>query len=58
MKLIPIPEDQYEEYRLTLLFDCYKWDPQFLDQNTTSRYVLVLSWEEHEEIRRLMGDQA
>ena len=53
MKLIPIPEDQYEEYRLTLLFDCYKWDPQFLDQNTTSRYVLVLSWEEHEEIRRL-----
>ncbi len=53
MKLIPIPKEEYEEYRLTLMFDCYKWDPQFLDHNTIAGYVLVLSPKEHEELQRL-----
>lgn len=53
MKLVPIPEDKYEEYRLTLMFDCYKWDPQFLDHNTIAKYALVLTQEEHEELARL-----
>lgn len=53
MKLIPIPTDSYEEYRLTVMFDCYKWDPQFLDHNTIARYALVLTQEEHEELERL-----
>lgn len=53
MKLVPIPQDKYDEYRLTLMFDCYKWDPQFLDHNTIARYALVITEEEHEELKRL-----
>lgn len=53
MKLVQIPEDKYEEYRLTLMFDCYKWDPQFLDHNTIAKYALIISEEEHEELRKL-----
>ena len=53
MRLIPIPKDKYEEYRLTLMFDCYKWDPQFVDSNTVAKYVLVITKEEHEELKKL-----
>lgn len=53
MKLVPIPKDKYEEYRLTLMFDCYKWDPQFLDNNTIAKYALVITREEHKELERL-----
>ena len=50
MRLIPIPDEKYEEYRLTLMFDCYKWDPQFVDSNTVAKYALVITKEEHEEL--------
>lgn len=50
MKLVPIPQEKYDEYRLTLLFDCYKWDPQFLDHNTVAKYALVITEEEHREL--------
>lgn len=53
MKLVPIPRDKYDEYRLTLMFDCYKWDPQFLDHNTVAKYALVITQEEHEKIKEL-----
>lgn len=53
MKLVPIPKDKYDEYRITLMFDCYKWDPQFLDNNTIAKYALVLTQKEHEELMRL-----
>lgn len=53
MKLVPIPETKYEEYKLHLMFDCYKWDPQFLDHNTVAKYALVLTKEEHEKIKVL-----
>ena len=53
MKLISIPNDKYDEYRLDLMFDCYKWDPQFLDNNTIARYALVITEEEHNELTRL-----
>mgnify|MGYP003307735901 CR=1 FL=1 len=53
MKLISIPEDKYEEYRLNAIFDCYKWDPQFLDNNTVAKHILVLTEEEHKEIKKL-----
>ncbi len=53
MKLVKIPEDKYEEYRLNAIFDCYKWDPQFLDNNTVAKYVLVLTEKEHNEIKKL-----
>ena len=53
MKLIPIPKEKYEEYRLSVMFDCYKWDPQFLDNNTVAKYALVLTEEEYEEVKKL-----
>lgn len=53
MRLISIPTDQYDEYRLTLMFDCYKWDPQFLDNNTIAKHALVLTKQEHKELQRL-----
>lgn len=53
MKLIPIPKEQYDEYRLNLIFNCYKWDPQFVDNNTIARYALVITKEEHQELKRL-----
>ena len=56
MKLIPIPKEKYDEYRLTLMFDCYKWDPQFLDHNTIANHVLVLSQEEYQELKQLTED--
>ena len=53
MKLVPIPEAKYEDYKLSVIFDCYKWDPQFLDHNTVAQYALVLTKEEHERIKEL-----
>ncbi len=56
MKLISIPEENYDDYRLNVMFDCYKWDPQFLDNNTIAKYALVISKEEHETLKRLTED--
>lgn len=56
MKLIPIPTTKYENYRVNLMFDCYKWDPQFLDNNTIAKYALVLSQEEHKQLKQLTLD--
>ena len=53
MKLIPIPKDKYDDYRLDVIFNCYKWDPQFLDNNTIAKHILVISKEEHEELKML-----
>ena len=44
MKLVSIPN--YEKYRVDAIFDCYKWDPQFLDNNTIARHILVITEEE------------
>jgi len=53
MKLVSIPKNEYDEYRLNLMFDCYKWDPQFLDNNTIAKYALVITEEEHKELENL-----
>ena len=53
MKLISIPEERYEEYRLKAIFECYKWDPQFLDNNTVASHVLEITEEEYEEVAAL-----
>lgn len=53
MKLISIPEDRYENYRLSAIFDCYKWDPQFNDNNTVAKHVLELTEEEYMEVANL-----
>lgn len=56
MKLVTIPEEKYNDYRLDVMFDCYKWDPQFLDNNTIAKYALVISKEEHEMLQKLTED--
>ena len=53
MKLVSIPKEKYENYRLDLMFDCYKWDPQFLDNNTIARHILVITEEEHRKLESL-----
>lgn len=53
MKLVPIPKEKYNEYRVDLMFDCYKWDPQFLDHNTIAKHALVLTKEEYQELKKL-----
>ena len=53
MKLIKIPEHNYYDYRIQAIFDCYKWDPQFCDNNTLAKYVLVLTKEENDEVIKL-----
>ena len=53
MKLVSIPEERYEEYRLNAIFDCYKWDPQFLDSRTVSEYALIITEEEYKEVAKL-----
>lgn len=53
MKLVSIPKDKFENYRLDAIFDCYKWDPQFLDDNTLAKHVLVLTEDEYKEVAKL-----
>ena len=53
MKLISIPKDKYNDYRLNLMFNGYKWDPQFYDSNTIAKHILVLTNEEHKELEIL-----
>jgi glutathionylspermidine synthase len=36
-----------------VIFDCYKWDPQFLDDNTIAKHVLLLSEAEHQQLAKL-----
>ena len=56
MKLVKIPDDKYYEYRLNAMFNCYKWDPEFCDNNTLAKYVLVLTKEEGREVAKLTED--
>ena len=53
MKLISVPKDKYDDYRLDVIFNGYKWDPQFLDNNTIAKHVLVITEKEHEELEKL-----
>lgn len=53
MRLEPIPNNKYREYRLNAMFNCYKWDPQFMDNNTLAKYVLILSKKENDELKSL-----
>ena len=53
MKLVKIPEDKYYDYKINAMFDCYKWDPQFCDNNTLAKYALILTKEENDEVIRL-----
>ena len=53
MRLISIPKEKYYNYKLDLMFYGYKWDPQFYDNNTIAKHILVLTNEEHKELELL-----
>lgn len=53
MKLVAIPKEKYDDYRLDVMFDCYKWDPQFMDNNTIAKYALVITEEENNKLEEL-----
>lgn len=48
MKLLSFPSEKYQDYRLKIIFEGYKWDPQFSDNNTIAPYYLVINQKEHE----------
>lgn len=53
MRLVSIPNERFEDYRIDAMFDCYKWDPQFLDNNTIAKHVLVVTEKEYQELAKL-----
>lgn len=53
MKLVNIPKEKYDNYKLDAIFECYKWDPQFMDNNTVAKQVLVITEEEYTELAKL-----
>ena len=53
MRLVHIQKEKYKDYRIQLMFEAYKWDPQFLDNNTIAEYALVITEKEHEELKRM-----
>lgn len=53
MKLVSIPANKYYDYRLDLMFNAYKWDPQFLDNNTIAKHALVITEQESKELEKL-----
>lgn len=53
MRLVPIPKELYNEYRLDVIFKGYKWDPQFLDNNTIARQALLITGREHARLEAL-----
>ena len=48
----PIPDAQFREIRLSMIFDHHKWDSQFEDVESLGRRCLVLDFESWDCIRR------
>jgi len=53
MKLVALPKNEYENYRLDVIFKAYKWDPQWYDNKTVADHVLVITEKEAAELERL-----
>jgi len=53
MKLVAIPKDKYDEYRLDVIFKGYKHDPQYMDNSTIAKHILVITEDEHAELGKL-----
>ena len=50
VRLVLIPEDKYSDYRCDAIFNAYKWDPQFGDQSTVSKQIVLLDAETAEKL--------
>ncbi|HOV76830.1 MAG TPA: hypothetical protein PLS24_02280, partial [Sedimentisphaerales bacterium] len=48
----PIPDAQFRELRLRMIFDHHKWDSQFEDIDSIGRRVLVLDGSAWDQLRR------
>lgn len=51
MKLIKLDESIYEDYKIDVIFNAYKWDPQVGDYNTVSKHVLLISEEMAQKLK-------
>ncbi|MDR3000199.1 MAG: glutathionylspermidine synthase family protein [Fibromonadaceae bacterium] len=51
IKLELIPEDKYSDYRYNVIFKACKWDPQFEDNNTISKHVVILDPKTVEQLK-------
>jgi len=51
IKLGTIPGDDFYDYRVDVMFDCYKWDLQSNEQGTISDKVILLSEEDNEFLK-------
>jgi glutathionylspermidine synthase len=58
MKLVAIPADKYSDYRYDVIFNAYKWDPQFGDRNTVAKHALFLTEDEALEIEKMAENLA
>jgi len=47
----PIPQAQFRDIRLSMIFDHHKWDSQFEDIESLGRRCLILEWEAWEDLR-------
>jgi len=53
MRLVSIPENEYDNYRLDVIFNGYKWDPQYMDNNTIAKSALIITKDENDELESL-----
>jgi len=53
MRLISIPSEKYDEYKLDVIFNGYKWDLQFGDRNTVAKHVLIIENSEFIQLKKL-----
>jgi len=47
----PIPQAQFRDIRLSMIFDHHKWDSQFGDVDTIGHRCLILDWETWADLR-------
>jgi glutathionylspermidine synthase len=58
LRLIPIPQKSYGDYRYNVIFQCFKWDPQVGDSNTIAPEVVVISPQTAAQLARWAEEMA
>lgn len=42
LNLVTIPSEEYNDYKMEVIFEAFKWDAQVHDTNTVSRHILLM----------------
>ncbi|MCL2694921.1 MAG: glutathionylspermidine synthase family protein [Clostridiales bacterium] len=53
IELVAIPKEQWHDYRLRVIFEAYKWDPQVGDHDTIAGHAVLLDSETARELETL-----